>query len=65
MAELSVAYSNKLNNFNKQVETAVETRAVQQFKLQNTADKEIEQINSTATPETKHGKASPGRVGVP
>ena len=65
MPELSVAYANKLNNFNKQVETAVETRAVQQFKLQNTADKEVEQIYSSATPETRLGKASPGRMGVP
>lgn len=29
LPELSVAYANKLNNFSKQVETAVETRAVQ------------------------------------
>ena len=29
VSELSTAYANKLNNFGKQVETAVETRAVQ------------------------------------
>ena len=29
LPELSIAYANKLNNFNNKVETAVESRAVQ------------------------------------
>ena len=34
LQELSNAYANKIHNFNKQVETAVETKAVAQYKKQ-------------------------------
>ena len=49
LPELSLAYANKLNNFNNKVETAVESRAVQQYKLQATADKEDAQIGTPVT----------------
>ena len=58
LSELSVAYANRLNNFNNKVEMAVENRAVQQYKLQATTDKEVEQINTPVN----QGKGSPGRV---
>lgn len=41
LPELMAAFGNKLTNFSKQVETAVETRAGQQYKLQENADKEV------------------------
>ena len=40
LQELSNAYANKIHNFNKQVETAVETKAGTKYKIQQTGDLE-------------------------